>query len=96
MSARSKTARPLREVERIQTGVRLEKRLLKVLKGLAECLDLSLGDLLEGIALHALENKPPFKCDAGEDRQSAADLRTGADGGGQPPAARALSAVSTR
>src|SRR6188474_2270820 len=56
-----KAARPLREVERIQTGVRLEKRLLKVLKGLAECLDLSLGDLLEGVALHALENKPPFK-----------------------------------
>jgi predicted DNA-binding ribbon-helix-helix protein len=51
----------VREVERIQTGVRLEKRLLKVLKGLAEYLDLSLGDLLEGIALHALENKPPFK-----------------------------------
>jgi hypothetical protein len=48
-------------VERVQTGVRLEKRLLKVLKGLAEYLDLSLGDLLEGIALHALENKPPFK-----------------------------------
>jgi hypothetical protein len=50
-----------RVVERIQTGVRLEKGLLKVLKGLAEYLDLSLGDLLEGIALHALENKPPFK-----------------------------------
>jgi hypothetical protein len=50
-----------RIVERIQTGVRLEKGLLKVLKGLAEYLDLSLGDLLEGIALHALENKPPFK-----------------------------------
>src|SRR5271154_7592918 len=48
-------------VERVQTGVRLEKRLLKVLKALAEYLDLSLGDLLEGIALHALENKPPFK-----------------------------------
>jgi hypothetical protein len=48
-------------VERIQTGVRLEKRLLKVLKGLAEYLDLSLGDLLEGMALHAFENKPPFK-----------------------------------
>lgn len=48
------------EIERIQTGVRLEKRLLKVLKGLAESLDLSLGDLIEGIALHALENKPPF------------------------------------
>ncbi len=47
-------------IERVQTGVRLEKRLLKVLKGLAESLDLSLGDLIEGIALHALENKPAF------------------------------------
>lgn len=47
-------------VERVQTGVRLEKRLLKVLKGLAEQKDLSLGDLLEGIALHALEGQAPF------------------------------------
>ncbi|MGI9374236.1 MAG: hypothetical protein ACR2OJ_17255 [Hyphomicrobiales bacterium] len=47
-------------IERVQTGVRLEKRLLKVLKGLAEHLDMSLGDLLEGMALHAFENKPPF------------------------------------
>lgn len=47
-------------VERIQTGVRLEKRLLKVLKGLAEYHDLSLGDLLEGIVLHAFEGKAPF------------------------------------
>ncbi len=53
--------RGMRKVQRIQTGVRLEKGLVKVLKGLAEYLDLSLGDLLEGIALHALENKPPFK-----------------------------------
>src|SRR3954453_22839008 len=52
---------PKHLVERVQTGVRLEKRLLKVLKGLAEYLDLSLGDLLEGIPLHALENEPPFK-----------------------------------
>ena len=52
---------PNKLVERVQTGVRLEKRLLKVLKGLAEYLDLSLGDLLEGIALHALQNKPPFE-----------------------------------
>ncbi len=50
----------LLDVERVQTGVRIEKRLLKVLKGLAEYLDLSLGDLLEGIALHAIENKTPF------------------------------------
>jgi len=57
---RSNTPRGSVEIECIQTGVRIEKRLLKVLKGLAETLDLSLGDLLEGIALHALENKPPF------------------------------------
>jgi len=44
-------------VERIQTGVRLEKRTVKVLKALAEYLDLSLGDLLEGIVLHAFEGK---------------------------------------
>jgi hypothetical protein len=44
----------------VQTGVRLEKRLLKVLKGLAEIKDMTLGDLLEGIVLHAFEGKPPF------------------------------------
>ena len=47
-------------VERVQTGVRMEKRILKVLKGLAELKDLSLGDLLEGIVLHAFEGKAPF------------------------------------
>lgn len=47
-------------VERIQTGVRMEKRLLKVLKALAELKDMSLGDLLEGIVLHAFEGKAPF------------------------------------
>ena len=48
------------KIERVQTGVRIEKRLLKVLKALAEYLDLSLGDLLEGIVLHAFEGKCPF------------------------------------
>jgi len=47
-------------VERVQTGVRMEKRLLKVLKALAEYHDLSLGDLLEGIVLHAFDGKVPF------------------------------------
>jgi hypothetical protein len=47
-------------VERVQIGARMEKRMVKVLKGLAEYLDLSLGDLLEGIVLHAFENKTPF------------------------------------
>jgi hypothetical protein len=48
------------EVERIQTGVRIEKRLLKVLKAVAELKDMSLGDLLEGIVLHAFEGKCAF------------------------------------
>jgi hypothetical protein len=47
-------------VERTQTGVRIERRILKVLKGLAEYHDVSLGDLLEGIALHVFEGKAPF------------------------------------
>ena len=50
-------------VERVQTGVRIEKRLLKVLKALAEYLDISLGDLLEGIVLHAFEGKCAFNDD---------------------------------
>ena len=49
-----------REIERVQTGVRLEKRLLLVLKALAGAHDLSLGDLLEGIVLHAFEGTSPF------------------------------------
>jgi hypothetical protein len=51
---------PASAIERIQTGVRMEKRILKVLKALAELHDLSLGDLLEGIVLHAFEGKAPF------------------------------------
>ena len=49
------------EVERVQTGVKIEKRLLKVLKGLAEYHDMTLGSLLEGIVLHAFEGKAPFE-----------------------------------
>ena len=50
---------PIR-IERVQTGVRMERRILKVLKALAELKDLTLGDLLEGIVLHAFEGKAPF------------------------------------
>ncbi len=56
---KAKAAEPKR-VERIQVGARMEKTIVKVLKGLAEYLDLSLGDLLEGVILHALEGKAPF------------------------------------
>ena len=47
-------------VERVQTGVRMEKRILKVLKAFAEYHDMSLGDVLEGIVLHAFDGKTPF------------------------------------
>ena len=50
-------------VVRVQTGVRIEKRLLKVLKALAESLDLTLSNLLEGIVLHAFEGKAAFGAD---------------------------------
>jgi hypothetical protein len=50
----------MKEVTRTQTGVRIETRLLKVLKALATELDMTLGDLLEGIVLHAFEGKVPF------------------------------------
>jgi hypothetical protein len=51
-------------VERVQTGVRMEKRVLKVLKAFADYRDLTLGDLLEGIVLHAFDGKCPFQQDS--------------------------------
>ncbi len=56
---KTKTAQ-LKRVERVQVGARMEKTLVKVLKGLAEYLDISMGDLLEGMTLHSLEGKAPF------------------------------------
>lgn len=50
----------VKRIERTQTGLRLEKTLLKVLKATAEYCDLTLGDLVEGIVLHAFEGKAPF------------------------------------
>lgn len=50
-------------IQRMQTGLRIERSLLKVLKALAEYLDISLGDLVEGIALHAFEGKAPFSAE---------------------------------
>ena len=54
---------PSAVIERTQTGVRIESSLLKVLKGLAEYTDLTLGDLLEGILLHTFEGKEPFSAE---------------------------------
>lgn len=60
MPRKSRSAEDRIVVERVQTGVRLEKRLLKVLKGLAEYHDITLGDLLEGIVLHVFDGKLPL------------------------------------
>src|SRR5690349_659269 len=57
------SAEPTPLIVRVQTGMRMEKRMLKVLKALAEYHDLSLGELLEGIVLHAFANRPPFSAD---------------------------------
>jgi hypothetical protein len=51
------------EIERVQTGVRMERRVLKVLKALAEYKNMTLGDLLEGIVLHAFDGKLPFSAE---------------------------------
>jgi len=59
-------------IERIQTGMRIEKRILKVLKAMAEVHDMSLGDLIEGIVLHAFEGKAPF---GKESLKKIADLK---------------------
>jgi hypothetical protein len=66
-------AMPSPVVNRTQTGVRIESSLLKVLKGLAEYTDLTLGDLLEGIVLHAFEGKAPF---SEETRKVISQLKT--------------------
>lgn len=60
------------QIERVQTGVRIERRLLKVLKALAEYKNMTLGDLLEGIVLHSFEGKPPFTA---ETLRKIGDLR---------------------
>ena len=51
----------MKKIERVQTGLRLEKRMVKVLKGLAEQLDISTAELVEGVVLHVFDGKAPFK-----------------------------------
>lgn len=65
-------------VERVQLGVRMEKRMVKVLKGLAEFNGESLGQLLEKIVLHSFEPVP------GDEGESAAS----------PHGKRALAAIT--
>jgi hypothetical protein len=53
-----------KKIKRVQTGVRIEKRILKVLKAIATQYEMTLGDLIEGIVLHSFEGKPPFGPDS--------------------------------
>jgi hypothetical protein len=84
-----------RIVERVQTGVRMEKRILKVLKAFADYRDSTLGDLLEGIVLHAFDGRTPFHRDSlrriqelkrfyGLDLDSSASHRLAEAGAGGP------------
>jgi hypothetical protein len=59
-------------VVRVQTGVRIEKRIFGVLKAVADLHGISLGDLVEGLALHAFDGKLPFSPDT---RKKISSLR---------------------
>jgi hypothetical protein len=50
--------------DRVQTGVRMERRLVKVLKAVAELRDLALGELLEVLVYEVFAGRLPFD-DAG-------------------------------
>ena len=54
-------AKTKRKVERVQTGVRIEKRVLQILKAIAAKHEIGIGDLVEGIVLHSFEGKSPFE-----------------------------------
>ena len=49
------TAKMQLPIERVQLGIRMEKRMVKVLKAMAEYGDMSLTELLETIVLHSFE-----------------------------------------
>ena len=66
--------KPKLQIERVQLGVRLEARLVKVLKGLAEYADLSLGELIEDIILHSFEG-PGASTFAKSDFKVISDLK---------------------
>lgn len=45
-------------LQRVQLGVRMDKNLVKVLKGLADFNDETLGELLEKIVMHSFDPTP--------------------------------------
>lgn len=66
-------------VERVQLGVRMEKRIVQVLKGLAEFKGVTLGELLEKIVLHSFEPVPGDEGESCASPHSRRDLQAVAD-----------------
>jgi hypothetical protein len=66
-------------VERVQIGARLEKRMVQVLKGLAEFKGISLGELIEEIVLHSFEPVPGQEGQATASAHSVRSLQAIAD-----------------
>jgi hypothetical protein len=63
------------KIERVQLGVRMEARLVKVLKGLAEFNNETLGELLEKIVLHSFEPVPGDEGESSASPHSKAQLK---------------------
>ncbi len=63
------------KIERVQLGVRMETRLVKVLKGLAEFNNETLGELLEKIVLHSFEPVPGDEGESCASPHSKAELK---------------------
>ena len=76
---RNVSTAPKVRVERVQTGARLEKRMLKVLKALAELADQSLGELIEDIVLHAFDGVSTFDSPGSRERIVALKMVYGMD-----------------
>ena len=61
---RSNTVQVADRIKRVQTGVRMERRMVKVLKAVAELRDLALGELLEELVRDAFAGRPGATADA--------------------------------
>lgn len=66
-------------VERVQLGVRMEKRMVKILKGLAEYNGETLGQLLEKIVMHSFEPVPGEEGEMSASPHSKRELEVIAD-----------------
>ncbi|MBC8139766.1 MAG: hypothetical protein H8F28_28115 [Fibrella sp.] len=77
--APASSKKPDRSVERVQIGARMEKRMVQVLKGLAEFKEMTLGELLEETVLHSFEAVPGHEGQQCASPHSVKSLRAIAD-----------------